>query len=196
MVFLNFLHCPQVLVPLCLSSFILSRQWPHTIYLSSCTVSPVYLKISASVSIFFSFLYLRNSCPFAVCPFLPSMFALNSIFLYQFRVHLQKIETSLVILVRKGMEEVLVEPLKDLEKHILGRASKNDFKQHCRTGTRDWQHWPQSGSWEVRRLMGQPSARSRVTHLSCDLRWRSCQENCCIQSKIISQICTSKMEAS
>lgn len=44
-----------------------------------------------------------------------------------------------------------------------------------------------------------PGTGSRVTRLSGDLGlWSdgSCQQNCCIQSKIISQICTSKMDTS
>lgn len=48
----------------------------------------------------------------------------------------------------------------------------------------------------VRKLLGWPSARSRITHFSCDLGLRNCQQNCCSQRRIISQICTSKMDAS
>ena len=50
--------------------------------------------------------------------FLPSIFALNSIFLYQLTVHLQEIDASLVILGRKGMS-VLIELLKALERQGL-----------------------------------------------------------------------------
>ena len=119
-----FLKLPSLSSSFNPSLFFLLYSWQMvTLYnlssVSSCTVYPVCLEISAFVSIFFfPFLYLRNSCPFTLVLFLPSIFALNSIFLYQLTVHLQEIDASLVILGRKGMS-VLIELSKALERQGL-----------------------------------------------------------------------------
>lgn len=90
--------CPSTFPPLFLE-MVISYHLPGV---SSCSVTPICPEIPASTC-FSSFLYLRHSFP----SFLPSAFALTSISQNKLRAHLQKIETSRVILVRKGFSKYL-----------------------------------------------------------------------------------------